>query len=156
VGILPESVVNLRIKPPLPSCWRGCGTRLPFRGGDTSPSKDASFRGDCWLRKRSSSIRSLVLFEYAILKCYNTINSQFLLPLQTERAGQEGHKVGFPERSGHSGLPPGTSSRAERRKYLKISKKERMRASWGPRRAKQMSYPSRSVEVREVKISRTK
>jgi hypothetical protein len=29
-----------------------------------------------------------------------------------------------------------------------------MRASWGRRRAKQTSYPSRSVEVREVKISR--
>lgn len=67
VGTRPESVVNRRIKPPRPS-WdcKGWGSREPFRGGETRPTKEESF-----LRKRNSSILSLVLFVYAIFSiCY--------------------------------------------------------------------------------------
>jgi hypothetical protein len=48
--------------------------RLPFRGGETS--NEDSFRGDCWLRKRSSSILSFELFAYAILNIQKAANSQ--------------------------------------------------------------------------------
>lgn len=41
---------------------------MPFRGGETSPRREESVRGLCWFLKRSSSIRSLALLEYAILE----------------------------------------------------------------------------------------
>lgn len=79
MGTLPESVVNRLVSVnPRPSCAeadRGGGRRLPpLRGGDTRPRTCCSLpltpplmlpRTDC--RKRSSSIRSLVLFENAML-----------------------------------------------------------------------------------------
>ena len=81
VGTLPESVVKRLVSVnPRPSCAEadadsGGGRRLPpLRGGDTRPSRGCSLpltpplmlpRTDC--RKRSSSIRSLVLFENAML-----------------------------------------------------------------------------------------
>lgn len=79
VGTLPESVVKRLVSVnPRPS-WAdadsGGGRRLPpLRGGDTRPRRGCSLpltpplmlpRTDC--RKRSSSIRSLVLFENAML-----------------------------------------------------------------------------------------
>lgn len=82
MGTLPESVVNRLVSVnPRPSCAeaeadRGGGRRLPpLRGGDTRPRTCCSLpltpplmlpRTDC--RKRSSSIRSLVLFENAMLE----------------------------------------------------------------------------------------
>jgi hypothetical protein len=74
VGTLPESVVNLRINPPRAS-WdcSGWGNLVPFRGGETRPRREPSLRGLCWFLKRSSSIRSLALFEYAILEKDQTI-----------------------------------------------------------------------------------
>jgi hypothetical protein len=81
VGTLPESVVNRRVRLARPSCeCAGGGSRAPFRGGDTKPSKGESFRAVCWLRKRSSSIRSLVLFEYAMMDCYSTKYLSDLIP----------------------------------------------------------------------------
>lgn len=81
MGTLPESVVNRLVSVnPRPSCAEadadsGGGRRLPpLRGGDTRPKRGCSLpltpplmlpRTDC--RKRSSSIRSLVLFENAML-----------------------------------------------------------------------------------------
>lgn len=81
MGTLPESVVKRLVSVnPRPSCAdadaeSGGGRRLPpLRGGDTRPKRGCSLpltpplmlpRTDC--RKRSSSIRSLVLFENAML-----------------------------------------------------------------------------------------
>jgi len=47
VGTRPESVVKRRINPPLPS-WEftGCAARFAVRGGETSPRKEVSVRGE--------------------------------------------------------------------------------------------------------------
>jgi hypothetical protein len=50
-------------------------------------------------------------------------------------------------------LPAWTLSATGRKKYLQISKKERMRASWSPRRARQMSNPRRRVVFRNVRLT---
>lgn len=86
MGTLPESVVNRRVRLARPSCeCVGGGSRVPFRGGDTKPSKAESFRAVCWLRKRSSSIRSLALFEYAMIDCYSTEYLSDMTSQHTER-----------------------------------------------------------------------
>lgn len=59
VGTLPESVVKRLVRLPLASfVWSLGATLVPLRGGETRPINEVSWRGDCWLRKRSSSIRS--------------------------------------------------------------------------------------------------
>jgi hypothetical protein len=143
--------VNLLIRPFRPSCCKGC--LVPFRGGDTSPSKFASFRGDCWLRKRNSSMRSLVLFEYAIFMSYNTTDSQLLLLFQVTRAEEKALMWGLQHGDLRNCSRPGLSASPER-EYLQISKKERMRASWRPRRAKQMLYPGRRLRSRNLDSGR--
>lgn len=61
VGTRPESVVNLLINPPLPSCecigWDG---RLLFRGGETRNDESLLLSDDRYL---SPSILSLAIFE---------------------------------------------------------------------------------------------
>lgn len=60
VGTRPESVVKRRGMLERGS-WEVCGCvcwgrRAPLRGGETKPVIGASFRGDCWDRKRRSSM----------------------------------------------------------------------------------------------------
>jgi hypothetical protein len=64
VGTRPESVVKRRINPPRPS-WEFAGWDALFvvRGGETSPKKEVSLRGEVCVRKRNSSILSLALLE---------------------------------------------------------------------------------------------
>ncbi len=99
--------MNRLINPFRPSCCNGCWTLVPFRGGDTSPSKEVSFRGDCWLRKRNSSIRSLVLFEYAIFMCYNTTDNQLVVLFSKTRAKEKASRWGLQQ---SNCLPPKSTS----------------------------------------------
>lgn len=57
VGTRPDSVVNRRGRLVLGS-WEapGWGRRVPFLGDETRVFIGGSFRGDCWVRKRISSI----------------------------------------------------------------------------------------------------
>jgi hypothetical protein len=143
-------VVNLLIRPFRPSCCKGCCALVPFRGGDTSPNKDASFRGDCWARKRNSSIRSLVLLEYAIFMFYNTANGQLFFLVHKTGAEEKASRWG-PQR--RNCLPPRSPSSTRRWKVPDLSKKEWMRASWKSRRAKQMSCPSKRAEDLRVRFN---
>jgi hypothetical protein len=57
VGTRPESVVKRRGKLDRGSCGvGGWATREPLRGGETNEATGASLRGDCWDRKRNSSM----------------------------------------------------------------------------------------------------
>jgi hypothetical protein len=68
-------------------------------------------------------MRSLVLFEYAIFKCYNTAESQLPLSFPENRSGGEGFKVGSSARSPRPLLAAQDSQQGGRWQYLKTIQK---------------------------------
>jgi hypothetical protein len=122
------------------------------RGGDTSPCNEGSVRGDCWLRKRNSSIRSLVLFEYAIFDVIIDILSRSVSCSCRKRAGRGEFKVGFTCGVLSSGNTPSLERANERRTDFPtctVSKKKNCDVRERPGRpgAKQESCISRKERI---------